>query len=137
MPDEKLDSAVIKPITKFEQSEDFISRYANHVYFYTSVFDIRTIFGEIVQFPDGSPKIEQHTSVTLSWRQAKITALFLAMNVAMHENKFGALDIPDGILPPTFQRSPEEGKLPLTKLLEFIEQRPPVKPDAPASGLTH
>lgn len=135
MPDEKPSDAIVK-ITKFEQSEDFISRYANHVYFSTSVFDIKAIFGEIVQFPEIPPIINQHTGVTLSWRQAKITALFLVMNIAMHENKFGALDIPDGIFPPNFQRSPEEGKLPLTKLLELIESRPPVKPEIPATETT-
>jgi hypothetical protein len=135
MPDEMPDDA-IKPITKFERSEDFASRYANHVYFATSVFDIRVMFGEILQFPDIPPFVNQHTSMTLSWREAKIAALFLAMNVAMHENKFGTLDIPDGILPPKFQRTAEEGKLPLTKLLEFLEHRPPVKPETPPTETT-
>jgi hypothetical protein len=93
------------------------------------------VFGDIVQFPNAQPFVEQHTAVTLSWREAKIAALFLAMNVATHENQFGALDIPEGILPPNFQRTVEEGKLPLMKLMEFVEHRPPVKP-APATETT-
>jgi hypothetical protein len=100
------------------------------------VFDVKMVFGELIQFPNAQPFIEQHTAVTLSWREAKIAALFLVMNVAMHENKFGALDIPDGILPSDFQRTAEEAKLPLIKLLEFVGERPPVKPNAPAPETT-
>jgi hypothetical protein len=136
MPDEKPNDVVSKPVATFKQSEDFASSYANNVFYATSVFDVRMVFGELVQFPNEPPYVEQHTAVTLSWREAKIAALFLVMNVAMHEKKFGALDIPDGILPPDFQLTPEEGKLPLTKLTEFIEHRPPVKPIAPVSDKT-
>lgn len=134
MPDEKPSDS--KPVTRFERSDDFSASYANNVFFATSVFDIKMIFGDIVQFPNDQPFVEQHTAITLSWREAKIAALFLAMNIAMHENKFGALDVPEGILPPSFQRTPEEGKLPLMKLMEFVEQRPPVKPEAAASETT-
>lgn len=125
-----------KSVTKFEQSEDFASGYANNVFFATSIFDLKMIFGDIVQFPNAEPFVEQHTAITLSWREAKIAALFLTMNVAVHENQFGALDIPEGIMPPNFQRTVEEGKLPLMKLMELVEHRPPVKPDAPAAGTT-
>jgi len=124
MPDE-----APKPATLFQQSADFASSYANNVFFSTSIFDIKMIFGDIIQYPNVQAFVEQHTAVTLSWREAKIAALFLAMNVTMHENQFGTLDIPDGILPPGFQRSAAEGKLPLMKLMELVEQRPPVKPE--------
>jgi hypothetical protein len=138
MPDEKPNDVSKIVVTKFEQSDNFASSYANNVFFSTSIFDIKMVFGDIVQFPNAQPYVEQHTAITLSWREAKIAALFLAMNVAMHENQFGALDIPAGILPANFQRTAEEGKLPLTKLMEFVEHRPPVKPDGPAaeSGAT-
>lgn len=136
MPDEKPNPEVSKPIAKIEQSANFAAKYANNVFYATSVFDVKMVFGELIQFPNTQPFIEQHTAVTLSWREAKIAALFLVMNIAMHENKFGALDIPDGILPSDFQRTAEEGKLPLIKLLEFVAERPPVKPSAPATETT-
>lgn len=126
MPDEKLDD-VTKAVTKFERSDKFTTTYANNVFFATSIFDIRMVFGEVVQFPNVLPFVEQHTAVTL-WREAKIAAIFLTMNVAMHENQFGVLDIPEGILPPNFQRTAEEGKLSLLKLMELVEHRPPVTP---------
>jgi hypothetical protein len=135
MPDERPKTDA-KPVTKFEQSENFASGYANNVFFSTSIFDIKLIFGDIVQFPNAEPFVEQHTAVTLSWREAKIAALFLTMNVAMHENQFGALDVPVGILPPNFQQTAEEGKLPLMRLMELVEHRPPVKPDVPATRTT-
>lgn len=130
MPDEnpnKIDNI----IAKYEQSDDFESRYANNVFFSTSIFDVKMVFGDILQFPNVQASVVQHTAITLSWREAKIAALFLVMNVAMHENQFGTLDIPAGILPPHFQRTVEEGKLPLLKLMEFVGERPPVKPDVP------
>jgi len=136
MPDEKAsDIDTSKPVIQFKQRDHFVSGYANNVFFATTVFDLKMIFGELIQLPNSQMFVEQHTAMTLSWREAKIAALFLVMNVAIHEKKFGTLDIPDGMLPTDFQRTPEEGKLALTKLLEFVEERPPVKPDAIVSEM--
>jgi hypothetical protein len=128
MPDNKLQEA-IKVTPDFRRSEGFISTYANNVLFETTVFDVKIVFGQITQPYGDKPFVEQRSAATLSWREAKIAALLLTMNVAMHENLFGALEIPEGNLPEGFQRTPEDRQLPLLKMMELVGERPPVKPN--------
>ena len=89
------------------------------------MFDITTTFGEYVQRYGKEAIVEQHTAITMSWLEAKLAVIFLALNVAAHEKKFGPLSIPDAVLPPQFKG--EEAKLALTRLLALIEDRPPLK----------
>lgn len=131
MPEEKSEET-IKIADQFTRAQEFLARYANNVNYETSVFDLKIVFGELVQPLGKKAFIEQHTSVTLSWLEAKIAALFLAMNVAMHEKNFGTLNIPNGTLPADFMRASEELKLPLMKLMELIAVRPPVQVESPA-----
>jgi len=132
MPEEKLDEN-IKIANQFSRAENFLARYANNVNYETSVFDLKFVFGELVQPIGKTPYVEQHTALTVSWLEAKIAALFLSMNVAMHENKFGTLNIPNGTLPADFMRTSEELKLPLMKLMELVAVRPPVEPGSPVA----
>ena len=131
MPDEKPHEPIKK--IKYKRAEDFVSAYSNNIFYETSVFDIKLTFGELFQPPEEEPFIEQHTSIAMSWLEAKVAALFFAVNVASHEKKFGIMPIPDGILPPFFQKSAEEGKLSLTKLLDLIEERPVPQPESPTT----
>src|SRR5436190_23267281 len=103
MPDEI--STEAKQAPPHQRSEDYRSRYANHVYYETSVFDIKSTFGEILQVPGqkGVAAIEQHTAITTSWLEAKLAVIFMALNVAAHEKKFGVVSIPAGVLPSSFQ----------------------------------
>jgi hypothetical protein len=135
MPEEKLDENV-KIASDFTRAQDFIARYANNVNFETSVFDIKMVVGELRQPIGAKPFIEQHTAITFSWLEAKIAALFLSMNVAMHEKQFGALNIPNGTLPPNFLRAVEELKLPLMKLMELVAVRPPVEVESTVTETT-
>jgi len=112
MPEEKSNEN-IKIATEFKRANDFTTRYANNVIFETSVFDIKIVFGELSQPFGGTAFVEQHNAVTISWLEAKIAALFLSMNVAMH-----AL---------------EELKLPLMKLMELVPARPPVEVESRVS----
>jgi len=68
----------------------------------------------------------------MSWLEAKLAVLFLAVNVAAHEKKFGVVAIPDQILPPFIQG--EEAKLALVELLKLIDQRPPLVTEEMLSG---
>lgn len=122
----------VKIADQFTRAQNFLARYANNVNYETSVFDLKIVFGELVQPVGKTPFVEQHTSVTLSWLEAKIAALFLSMNVAMHENNFGTLNIPKGTLPANFMQTDEELKLPLMKLMELVAVRPPVQAGSPA-----
>jgi hypothetical protein len=115
----------------FKRSDDFVSAYANNVLFETTVFDVKVSFGEISQPFNEKPFVEQRAAITLSWREAKIAALLLTMNVAMHENQFGVLEIPAGNLPEGFDRTPQDRHSSLLKMMEFVGDRPPVKPVIP------
>ena len=128
MPDEKTPSE----ITQFKRAEDFVSAYANNVFFETSVFDIKLTFGELCQPFKEKPFIEQHTSISLPWLQAKIACLLWAINITAHERKHGIIPIPEGILPTSLVKE-DELKLALTRLNELIEQRPPIKPEGPST----
>ena len=77
MPEEKSEET-IKIADQFTRAQEFLARYANNVNYETSVFDLKIVFGELVQPLGKKAFIEQHTSVTLSWLEAKIAALFLA-----------------------------------------------------------
>jgi hypothetical protein len=129
MPDEKPTS---DQTMQFKRAEDFVSAYANNVFFETSVFDIKLTFGELCQPYKEQPYIEQHTSISLPWLQAKIACLLWAINIAAHEKKYGIITIPEGVLPLSLLKG-DEVNLPLTRLNELIEQRPPLKPEVPAA----
>jgi hypothetical protein len=127
MPEEKLNENV-KIADQFSRAESFLTRYANNINYETSVFDLKIVFGELVQPIGKTPYVEQHTAMTLSWLEAKIAAVFLSMNVAIHEKRFGTLNIPNGTMPADFRRTSEELQLPLMKLMELVAVRPPVEP---------
>jgi|HubBroStandDraft_6_1064221.scaffolds.fasta_scaffold132348_2 hypothetical protein len=119
----------------YRRTSDFRSVYANNIFFETTVFDIRAIFGEISpptpELP-GSEKVlvEQHTSIRMSWLEAKIFAIFLAINVSAHEERHGPITIPEEIRPPFV--TGEEADLPIPELLQAIVAKQPKEPPTPA-----
>jgi hypothetical protein len=88
-----------QPKPAFVRDEDFASLYANHVWYELSVWDLKLIFGETDQL-QGPGTIVQHTSVSVSWLQAKLMAYFLQVNLAIYENQNGPIRIPNAVLPP-------------------------------------
>ena len=76
--------------------------YANDVRFELSAWDLRVIFGEMTKYTPPAV-VEQHTAVTVSWLQAKVMAIFLCINVDMHERQNGAIRIQKEILGPALQ----------------------------------
>jgi hypothetical protein len=80
------------------RSQDFASVYANFARFDPTVWDLKISFGEIAELnPDGGT-VEYHTAVSMSWTAVKVMALYLALNVAMHEHDHGLIDIPKEVL---------------------------------------
>jgi len=132
MPDEK--TADEKKIIPYQHSSDFRLRYANNVFYETTLFDIKTTFGELVQSPGKETFVEQHSAITMSWLEAKLAVIFLAINVATHEKKFGTVSIPEGVMPPVFKG--EEAKLALTELLKLLDKRSPLAPEEPTRNET-
>lgn len=94
--------------------------YANNVFFDTSVFDLKVLFGELRRDHNGW-FVAQHTSVTLGWTEAKIAALFLALNVMMHEDANGTILLPEGARPPIVES--DEASQQLREILEPVLRR--------------
>jgi Protein of unknown function (DUF3467) len=69
--------------------------YANNVSLGTTAFDVRLVFGEIVDITDEKLTVEQRLQVTMSWLETKILSEFLRVNVQAFEEKNGALKMPE------------------------------------------
>jgi hypothetical protein len=82
--------------SKNQRADDFVSVYANNVFFEQSVWDLKIIFGELDQ---STGVIEQHTAVTVPWTLAKIALYYLATQIAGHEIINGKIALPDIIMP--------------------------------------
>jgi len=91
---------------QFKRDEDFVSLYANHVFYEVSAWDLKLIFGQLDQAR--SPNlVAQHTAIALSWMQVKIMIYYLQVHLAIYEAQYGKVVIPAAILPP-----PPPGPLP-------------------------
>ena len=84
--------------TKIERREDFISLYANNVQIEQTAFDLKLVFGELDQ-SQGKGRIQQHSSVTISWAQAKLLAYYLQVNIAGYEVQNGKIKIRKDLVP--------------------------------------
>ncbi len=87
------------PETEFRRTEDFSSVYSNNVQFESSTWDLKAIFGELNQ-SGGKLIVDQHTSVSMSWMQAKVMSYFLRLFIAFYEIDNGTIRIPPPVLPP-------------------------------------
>jgi hypothetical protein len=100
----------IQPTPKnlgFHHTDDFSSVYANHIHMEASVWDLKLLFGELDQSVD--PLIvEQHTAVTIPWRQAKLLIYFLKAQLVAYEIVNGKIDIPASVRPPKLDPPTEE-----------------------------
>ncbi len=86
----------------FTRHENFESWYTNNIQFYPTDWDLKLIFGELDWPPEakGNLIVQQHTGMSMSWRQAKILHYFLALQIEFHEMQSGKIEIPAGIMPP-------------------------------------
>jgi hypothetical protein len=127
----------------FKRQEDFTSLYANNVVYESSAWDFKFIFGELDQrqLPN---TIEQHTSMSVSWLQAKLMAYFLEANLAIHEADYGTIRVPPNVIPPRPDPSmPAIENNELAKaVMEYLgfvhkrlfgEAKPPTPPKEPLS----
>lgn len=109
----------VAPTLDFERTEDFIPLYANNVQFEQSAFDLKIIFGELNQ-SQSKVRVEQHSSVTISWAQAKLMAYYLQLNIAGYETQMGKIKIREDLVPVAIPPlSPEQEKDP--KIREFFD----------------
>jgi hypothetical protein len=102
-----VESSKTRKNPNFRPTEDFAAVYANNVNFETTAFDLKILFGELNQSFEPLT-VDQHTSVTMSWMEAKLLKHFLDIQLAVFEMTSGKIAIPEAILPPEPPRPTEE-----------------------------
>jgi len=121
MPEDQ-DNLPQSQIQGFVRHENFESWYANNTQFHPSEYDLKLIFGEIDWPPNGIPVVQQHTAISMSWVQAKLTLYYLAVQVRVYEILHGTIKVPSNVMPS--ETEPPTDDNPLAKqAYEFIKQK--------------
>jgi Protein of unknown function (DUF3467) len=68
--------------------------YSNDIQLGFTNYDLRMLFGELVEANPQKIVIEQRVQVTLSYLQAKLLAMMLAQAIQQHETVFGEVKLP-------------------------------------------
>jgi hypothetical protein len=80
--------------------------YSNNVLLAATRFDLRILFGEIVDITEDTAVIENRVQVTMTWLEAKLLADFLTANIKEFEDINGPLKLPtiqqQLVIPQTF-----------------------------------
>jgi hypothetical protein len=74
------------------------SSYANNVRFEANVWDLKLVFGSLVQRL-GNSDIDWHTAINIPWELAKLMDYYLRVNIAFRERDHGSLTVPSGMVP--------------------------------------
>jgi hypothetical protein len=72
--------------------------YSNNVQVGFTSFDVRCVFGEVVDAQPGKIVVEQRAQITLSYLQAKMLVFMLHKAITEHEAVAGEIKIPIGAL---------------------------------------
>ena len=91
------------PAAKFvtERTENFASSYANSAIFESSAYDLRILFGQFDQKPDGGGVLKQHLAVSIPWDLAKLLIYWLQAQVIAHELETGRpIGLRENVRPP-------------------------------------
>ena len=96
----------IVPEATFELAEEVYETYANNVYYESSSWDLKLIFGQMDQ-TGGKVRIVQHSAITLPWPLVKLMVYWLRGQVEAHELKNGKIHIPPPIIPPAIPLTEE------------------------------
>jgi hypothetical protein len=77
-----------------EPDDGRLITYSNNVVWGCTSFDMRLVFGELIElnFKENKAVVEQRVQVTMSWLQAKQLAELLAEKVKAYEAKNGPID---------------------------------------------
>ena len=78
-------------------SPDFHSVYANSARVRTSFYDFSIVFGEISAVDDKLER-EERVQVVMSPQHAKALLKVIEKNVAAWEERFGAIELPEGLV---------------------------------------
>lgn len=69
--------------------------YANHAKLSVTAFDLRMIFGEVVDATPEVATVSQSVQITMSWLQAKLVVELLSRAIRAYEDKNGLLTAPE------------------------------------------
>lgn len=75
-----------------EPEEGRLITYSNNIVWGVTSYDVRLIFGELIEIKDNKATVEQRVQVTMSWLQAKQLGALLHEKVTAYEAKNGAID---------------------------------------------
>lgn len=89
------------------KAADFVSLYANVVKFLPTMLDMKVLFGTFEQNDDGVV-VENHASVVMTWGVAKVMAVYLVLNLAIHEREHGVIELFNKTLQPDIKPFAEE-----------------------------
>src|ERR1039458_2007984 len=92
-----------------KRGENFIDRYANNVFFESSAWDLKLIFGSVDQ-SIAPNHVTQHTGMSLSWAQVKVLIFLLRFQLLSHEARLGRVRLPAGIVNPIPAIPPQDIK---------------------------
>src|SRR5262245_7106151 len=84
------------------KTPNFIELYANNVRLETSVWDLRLILGALDQSDMNDVQVRVSGTVNIPWRQAKLLAYFMVMNMLYHEASNGHITLPAGLITQDF-----------------------------------
>jgi hypothetical protein len=117
------DSKAAPPLD-IRRHENFENWYTNNVQFQQTEWDVKMVFGQL-DWVENHYVVEQHTSMTMSWLQAKMLLYFLGVQVGAYELSHGKIPIPPGTIPPDPEPpTPEQATDPSSyKFYEYIKQK--------------
>ncbi|MGB9381985.1 hypothetical protein [Candidatus Binatus sp.] len=82
-----------------ERAENFISTYANNIWYESSAWDLKLIFGQLDQ-SGSKAAVKQNVAVTIPWAQAKLTLYYLRVQIEAMEVQSGKIAIRKDLIPP-------------------------------------
>jgi hypothetical protein len=97
------------PQATWELADEVYEAYANNVYYESSAWDLKLIFGQLDQ-TGGKVKIVQHSAITVPWPLVKIMIYWLRGQVEAHEKMNGKIEIPPALIPQALPPITEEIK---------------------------
>jgi hypothetical protein len=90
-----LEAAKTRPLATRPAKDGIQYFYANNIAIGSSNFDVRLIFGEIVEATEENIIVEQRAQVSMGWLEAKILAEIMQANIKDYERRNGILTIPE------------------------------------------
>jgi hypothetical protein len=107
-----------QPAIEYSRVDDFVSAYANNVFFESSLWDLKLIFGQNDQHVS-SNAVVQHTSITLPWPQVKLMMYLMGNNLLAHEIQNGRVHLAPNLITPLPDAPEPELLARIPKLLEI------------------